>query len=68
MNKKIFFGNTNTLTEATHDIYLNEKLVLSALAIVIIVLGVYPQPLLDIGNGFVKSLIKLVNVANVIVK
>jgi NADH-quinone oxidoreductase subunit M len=68
MIKKIFFGNTNTLTEAAHDIYLNEKVILSALAIVIIVLGVYPQPLLDIGNGFVEGLTSLVNVANVIVK
>jgi NADH-quinone oxidoreductase subunit M len=68
MIKKIFFGNTNTLTEAAHDIYLNEKVILSALAIVIIVLGVYPQPLLDIGNGFVDGLTRLVNVANVIVK
>jgi NADH-quinone oxidoreductase subunit M len=68
MIKKIFFGNTNILTEAAHDIYLNEKVILSALAIVIIVLGVYPQPLLDIGNGFVDGLTRLVNVANVIVK
>jgi NADH-quinone oxidoreductase subunit M len=68
MIKKIFFGNTNTLTEATRDIYLNERLVLSTLAIVIIVLGVYPQPLLDIGNSFVEGFSRLVNVANVIVK
>jgi NADH-quinone oxidoreductase subunit M len=68
MIRKIFFGNTNTITGATHDIYLNEKLVLSALAIVIIVTGVYPQPLLDIGNSFVEGLTKIVNVANVIVK
>src|SRR5215213_1605895 len=68
MIKKIFFGNTNALTQGAHDVYLNERLVLSALAILIIVLGVYPQPLLDIGNGFVEGLSRLVNVANVIVK
>jgi NADH-quinone oxidoreductase subunit M len=68
MIRKIFFGNTNTITGATRDIYLNERLVLSVLAIIIIVTGVYPQLLLDIGNGFVEGLTKLVNVANVIVK
>jgi NADH-quinone oxidoreductase subunit M len=68
MIKKIFFGSTNTLTGTSRDIYINERLVLSVLVIIIIVLGVYPQPLLDLGNSFVDSLSKTVNVANVIVK
>jgi NADH-quinone oxidoreductase subunit M len=68
MIQKIFFGNTNTLTETTRDIYLNERLVLSVLVIVIIVLGVYPQPLLNLGNSFVEVLMKNVNVANLIIR
>jgi NADH-quinone oxidoreductase subunit M len=68
MIKKVFFGNTNTLTEKAHDAYFNERFVLGALVILIIVLGVYPQPLLNLGSGFVESLSKNVNVANVMIK
>jgi NADH-quinone oxidoreductase subunit M len=68
MIQKIFYGNANTLTETTHDAYFNERAVLSVLVIVIIVLGVYPQPLLDLGNRFVEGLMKDVNVANLIIK
>jgi NADH-quinone oxidoreductase subunit M len=68
MIQKIFFGNTNTLTETTHDAYGNERLVLSVLVILIVVLGVYPQPLLNLGNSFVDVLMKQVNVANLIIR
>ena len=68
MIKKIFFGNTNTITENAHDAFLNERIVLGILAVIIVVLGVYPQPLLDLGNSFVDSLMKNVKVANLIVK
>jgi NADH-quinone oxidoreductase subunit M len=68
MIKKIFFGNTNTVTEGAHDAFLNERFVLGALVIIIILLGVYPQPLLNLGNGFIDGLSKNVNVANVMIK
>lgn len=68
MIQKIFYGNTNTLTETTHDASFNEKAILSVLVIVIIVLGVYPQPLLDLGNRFVEVLMKDVNIANVTIR
>jgi NADH-quinone oxidoreductase subunit M len=68
MIQKLFFGNTNTLTETGHDVFINERLVLSVLVIVIIVLGVYPQPLLNLGNSFVEGLMKNVNVANLIIR
>jgi len=68
MIQKIFFGKTNTLTENTHDAFTNERIALSVLVIIIVVLGVYPQPLLDVGNRFVEGLMKDVNVANLIIK
>jgi len=68
MIKKIFFGSTNTLTETAHDAYLNERIILGVLVIIIVVLGVYPQPLLNLGNSFVDVLMNNVNVANLIVK
>jgi len=68
MIQKIFYGNTNTLTETAHDASFNEKAILSVLVIVIVVLGVYPQPLLDLGNRFVEVLMKDVNIANVTIR
>ncbi len=58
MIQKVFFGNTNTLTAAARDIFINEKLVLGIIVIMIFVVGVYPQPLLNLTNGFVDSLLK----------
>lgn len=68
MIQKIFFGNTSSLTETTREIHINERMVLSILVLVIIVLGVYPQPLLNLGNSFVEGLMKTVNIPNLIVK
>ena len=62
MIQKVFYGNTNTLTATTSDIRLNEKLVLGVIVVLIFVLGVYPQPLLNLTDGFVDSILKEVNI------
>jgi NADH-quinone oxidoreductase subunit M len=56
MIQKVFYGNTNSLTAGARDIRFNEKLVLSLLVIVIIVIGVYPKPLLDITQSAVDTI------------
>ena len=38
---KVFFGNTNALTERGVDIKLNEKIVLAAIVVIIVFVGVY---------------------------
>jgi len=48
MVQKVIYGNTNSLTETGTDIGVNEKLVLGIIVILIIVVGVYPQPFLDL--------------------
>ena len=48
MVQKVIYGNTNALTEAGTDIGYNEKLVLGIIVILILVVGVYPQPFLDL--------------------
>jgi NADH-quinone oxidoreductase subunit M len=68
MVQKIFYGNTNSRTEKALDINLNEKLALGVIVLLIIVFGVYPQPLLNLTNGFVDLLIKKVDVAHLFVK
>jgi NADH-quinone oxidoreductase subunit M len=61
MIQKVFYGNANTLTEKGRDIFINEKLVLGIIIVLILVLGVYPQPLLNVTNGFVESILKEAN-------
>jgi NADH-quinone oxidoreductase subunit M len=57
MIQKVFFGNMNALTQHAKDIYLNEKIILSILVIIILVAGVYPQPILDFTKTFVDMII-----------
>lgn len=47
MIRKVFYGNTNELTQTVTDISLVEKIALGALVIMIFALGVYPQVLLN---------------------
>ena len=46
MVRKVFFGNTNALTETGTDINFNEKLALGVIVILIIWIGLYPNTLL----------------------
>lgn len=56
MIQKVFYGNTNALTNGARDIRLNEKLILSVLVLLIIVIGVYPKPILEITQGTVDAI------------
>src|SRR6185436_11790135 len=47
MIRKVFYGNTNELTQKTMDIGLNEKLALGVIVIIIFWMGIYPQLLLN---------------------
>ncbi len=57
MIQKVFFGPVNGRTENTVDIRFNEKLALSILVILIFAFGVYPQPLLNITDGYSQTII-----------
>jgi NADH-quinone oxidoreductase subunit M len=58
MIQKVFFGATNTLTDTTTDIHVNERIALGAVVLLILVFGIYPQPLLDLTDGFVDGILK----------
>lgn len=45
--QKVFYGNTNSLTEGIKDINFYEKTLLIAVVVGIFMIGLYPQPLLD---------------------
>jgi NADH-quinone oxidoreductase subunit M len=57
MIQKVFFGPVNERTANAHDIRFNEKLALSILVVLIFAFGVYPQPLLNITDGYSQSII-----------
>lgn len=56
MIQKVFYGNTNQLTANATDIRPNEKLVLGILVVAILVIGVYPKPLLELTEGTVEAI------------
>lgn len=57
MVRKVFLGNTNTLTETASDLRLNEKLVLGVIVILIFWIGIYPDTLLRITNEITDSIL-----------
>jgi len=57
MLQKVIFGESNALTATTTDLQNSELLALSLIVGVILVLGVYPKPMLDL----VSSTTELVN-------
>jgi NADH-quinone oxidoreductase subunit M len=62
MIQKVFYGNTNTVTAAATDIFTNERIALGLIVLLIVVFGVYPQPLLNLTDGFVDGLLKKIAV------
>lgn len=61
MYKAIMQGNTNKLTENFKDISGSEILTLFIIAFLIIGIGVYPQPILQISDAAITNLIATVN-------
>jgi NADH-quinone oxidoreductase subunit M len=56
MVQKIFFGETNVLTAQAGEARTNVQWMLVVLAIVVIVLGVYPQPMIRLTEETVNTI------------
>ena len=61
MYKGVMYGETNALTATFTDIRGSEVIVLSVICVLIIMIGVYPQPVLRISEASVNGLIHLVH-------
>lgn len=48
MIQKVFYGETNAVTANMVDINLSQKLILSVIVVLIFMVGVYPQPMIDL--------------------
>ena len=57
MLQKVLFGETSAITAGARDIRFNEKLILSVLVVMIVVIGVYPKPMLDLTQSTVESIL-----------
>jgi NADH-quinone oxidoreductase subunit M len=60
MVQKIFYGNTAPATVNATEANSSVQWVLAVLVIIIIVLGVYPQPLINLTNDSVQALAAIV--------
>lgn len=57
MVQKVLYGNTTVVTENATEISGNVQWMLVVLAVLIITLGVYPQPLIDLTKDTVQAIL-----------
>lgn len=57
MIQKVFYGNTNSVTEAVKEISLNEKFILALIVCMIFIIGIYPQPVIELTKDAVTTLV-----------
>ena len=57
MVQKVLYGNTVPVTENATEISGNTQLMLTVLVVIVIVLGVYPQPMIDLTKDTVNAIL-----------
>ncbi|MBS1916638.1 MAG: NADH-quinone oxidoreductase subunit M [Bacteroidetes bacterium] len=62
MIQKVFFGNTNALTANAKDIKLNEKIILAVIIVAILLIGVFPKPMLEMTKESVDVILAKMNI------
>jgi len=55
MIQKVFYGNNSLITGNANDVPTGTKIMLAVLVIVVVVLGVYPQPMLQLTSDTVHA-------------
>lgn len=55
MIQKVFYGDTNDLTEPISDISWNQKIMLGLIVCLIFIVGVYPQPIIELTKDAVMA-------------
>ena len=60
MIQKVFYGNSNSVADAVKDISWNEKFILGLIVCLIFIVGIYPQPLIDLTKEAVTVLVSKV--------
>lgn len=57
MVRRVFFGNAAAATEIGRDLRANEKFALWAIVALILLIGIHPQPVLDMTSSTVESIL-----------
>jgi NADH-quinone oxidoreductase subunit M len=66
MIKKIFYGETNGITASGKEANTEVKIALSIIVVLVVIMGVYPKPVLQLTNDTVEAL--LTQIGNVLTK
>jgi len=66
--QKVLYGDTVQRTAMTTDIKGNEKMILGVIVCIILFLGVYPQPLLDLPKEAIESVLKEADISHLLKK
>jgi NADH-quinone oxidoreductase subunit M len=61
MIQRVFYGEPNNLTARVTDIRMNEKIVLCAIVVLILFVGVYPKPILDLTKETAEMILTKMN-------
>jgi NADH-quinone oxidoreductase subunit M len=61
MIQKLFFGPVNALTAVGRDIRLDEKLALAAIVVLILIVGIYPAPVINLTHEAVEAVLAKMN-------
>jgi NADH-quinone oxidoreductase subunit M len=61
MVQKVFYGETNAITEKMQEISFNQKLMLGVLVVFIFLFGVFPQPILHLTKDTVTAILARIN-------
>ena len=56
MIQRIFYGNTVEKTNNAVEIDFNVQVILSVLVVLVLVMGVYPQPMIDLTKDTVNAI------------
>ena len=68
MVRRIFYGEATALTAGAQDINPKEKLALGVIVVLIFLMGVCPQPVLNITNDITDSILKISDVRHLLTK
>ena len=60
MMQKVFFGVPNSYTENVIDITKGQKLILSIIVLTILILGIYPGPLLHLTRDTITQILQTI--------
>jgi NADH-quinone oxidoreductase subunit M len=68
MIRKVFYGQTNSVTMAGYSIRFNEKLALAIIVVFVFVIGVYPKIFLNITRETSEFILQKADVTNLFIK